>query len=217
MFNKVLCNLFILKKIQSIVIVDIMDMFKQKYHLIYFFLNVIGVFLSLGCTGQDSLRNEKYLIIESTKFIGWQSQPIRKILTAGISVAIKKYNNDTIIRGKIDYLTDSSLVINKHSINLNKIEKIKIIAKKGMKMTTIGATTLFLSCGMMAFGNEFYPDIRNEEDEDINRYPRSYYMMGFACMGCSGGLLALTGIANMATNPYYKMDKNWKLYVKSKI
>jgi hypothetical protein len=179
------------------------------------------LFMVLGCIvptcsfSQDSLRIERLIIIESTKFTGWQNPPTRVIFNKGEKVKIKKYN-DTTIKGRIDTLLDSSIVIGGKQVKINEIKGINAVSNKGATITIIGLSTIVFSAGMMALSTIIYPEIYNDEDEDINRWSRFYYDLGFAMIGFVGAKLTLGGILILATVKHYRADRKWKLYVSAK-
>jgi hypothetical protein len=188
-----------------------------KQHIIianfYFLLTLLMVHFSTCCFSQDSTSKEKFLVIESTKFRGWQTPPARVKINTGDKVTIG-YNN-AIITGKIDSVEDSSIVLNGRQIKLNEINRINAVTNRGTNETIIGLSTLAFSVLMISLSDVVYPEKINEEGEDENRYPNTYYCMFFALNAFAGGVLTIVGVIELISIKHYNIGENWKLYVSS--
>jgi len=67
---------------------------------------------------------KKVLIVEKTILRKNQAIPKSIAFTEGESIVIKRYNNKTIVKGKIESISDSSVSVNGYKINLNEIQRI---------------------------------------------------------------------------------------------
>jgi hypothetical protein len=156
---------------------------------------------------------EKYLIIESTKFTDWQSQPERVIYKTGDKVTV--YNNEIGITGKIDSILDSAIFINGRKIKTTEMRRIFLVTRRGKTATIIGLSTSIISIGMIYLNGLFYPEKYNDEDEDINSDLNFYYSVTFGCIALTGGVVAIVGIIEMITVKHYNTNKKWKIYTSS--
>jgi hypothetical protein len=184
---------------------------KSLFKISFLFV-VLRIYIPTSCYSQDTIRKENFLVIESTKFKGWQKPPTRVIFNKGEKVKIKDYN-DRVIKGKIDTILDSCIVIDGNKIKINDIKEINTASNKGLKVTLAGLGTIVFSAGMMVLSIVFYPEIYNDEGEDINRWSRFYYQLGISMIAIVGAKLTLGGILILATVKHYRIDKNWKIYV----
>ena len=187
---------------------------RQLFTGFSFLLTVLVVHISLACYSQDSINKEKYLVIESNKFTGWQRPPTRIIFKVGKNVTIKKYNDDKTIRGKIDSISDSSITVKGNQIKLNDIKRIS--SNKGTRDIIIGSSSLAFFTGLMIYREKTYVPEYNDVNEDVNAGSFTFSQLLFGLCAVYSGAYTIFGIVEKVTIKYYRMDKDCKLFVNTK-
>lgn len=94
-----------------------------------------------NCHSQDSTGFEKILLVEKTRLKNEYAKPDRKIFHAGKRVSLERYSNDTVLRGKIESIPDSAVIIQNQVIPLSDIRTIRANRDKGViKAGAIGSS-----------------------------------------------------------------------------
>lgn len=160
------------------------------------------------CFSQDSVNTEKILVAQKTIKPKLQIHPtpynIHHYFKKGNRVSIKKFDN-TKVNGKIDSIADSSIVIKGDLIKLNDIKRLN--RKWGLN----ALATIAVFAGAYTAIGYIYPPKYDEVDFNVNAY--GYNMSIYITTICAG----VVGIIEIVSIKYYKMDKNSKLYVMTKI
>lgn len=190
-------------------------MIQQRPILIFilFLFMLLEIQFPMSGFSQDSISKVRFLVIESTKFTDWQTSPERIIFQTGSNIAIKRYNKSAI-RGKIDYFTDSSIIIKDRYINLNEIKCVN--NRKGLKGTKIGLFSIAASSVMIVSSFVLFP-VKYDmyHDDDTNGWTRFYFQVPFITCAFTGSIITVIGLFKMVTVKQYRINKNCKLYVKN--
>lgn len=153
---------------------------------------------------QDSVKTEKILLVERKTLKNWQTKPTQRIFHTGKKVAIKRYSNDSLLRGHIESIMDSSIIIKGETVPLKDIRRISVI--RGETISWVGAAASALSLGVFAGG---YIVINSVE----------YRGLGAIVFGVLGSFCAVPvlifGIIDRVTAKHYHLDKDFVIMVKT--
>jgi len=116
--------------------------------------------------------------------------------------------NDEKLRGQIEVISDSLIIVEGHIINLSDIKSIK--AFKGVITTLTGFSSIILSFAMLATfhgsNTSYY------EDE----YAQTASLIVSAVFAAAGGAVAVVGLINVTSAKNYRFDSDYKMCVMSK-
>jgi hypothetical protein len=192
-----------------------------KRHLL---LTLFTVFFTILVTqlpttsyAQDSIKKQKILVVEK------ENQKIRYIrnpkgtlteiqprsFKTGKKVIVKRYDNDTTLRGKIELITDSSLTIKGKSINLSKIKSI--CAYRGLEPTILGLSMISAGIISVLLFESFENDNYDGGDYNTSNLIGPFLSIAVAFLGAC---TTVFGIVETITIKNYKMDK-YKLRIKT--
>jgi len=188
----------------------------QLLTIFSFLLILTGDLISLNCYSQDSISKEKVLIIATIKSpAGYPlKNPKYRTIKQDKKISIKRYNNDTVLKGKITSITDSTITIDKQIIKIAEIRKIN--AGRGKLETIIGLSTFISLSGVAAYREATYRPDYAENGDDLNSWPFFYSQMTIGCLAFTGGIVAIIGGIELITSKYYNLEKNCRLIVGTK-
>lgn len=177
---------------------------------------ILLVYMPCDCYSQDSINKEKYLVVEKIKSLTGRplKHPTYIIIREGRKVSIKRYNNDIFEKGKIDFISDSSISISGKQININEIQKIR--ANKGIKETIIGMSSSVFFASLIVIMDRTYQPHYNDYGDDVTRNSLLFPETLCGMFVLTGGIIAIAGIIDMTICRNYNLDKNFKLIVSQK-
>jgi hypothetical protein len=180
------------------------------YAVLFFFMIVQ---MQTNLFAQDSIKKKNMLVVErkdnKQRHIllknGTFADVPPRIFFEGKKVVIKTYDNNRMVQGKIESISDSSITIRKSQIKISQIKSIS--SYRGIEPIMLGVS--MLAAGI-SFGQYFadYPDNEYGNSTGVGG------MMVSVMVAFLGGCTTLFGIVEIATIKYYRMDKNYKLIVK---
>jgi hypothetical protein len=168
----------------------------------------IAFLVPYNCFSQDSAKYEKILLVERTILKKEQTKPTQKIFHIGKKVAIRQYSSDTLLRGHIESIMDSSIVIKGKTIDLKDVKQIKVIRGSSIIWTGAAASTFSLSLLLTGY---LVANSSENSNTDLG--------MGFAFIGVVGFFctvpVLIYGIIDKLTAKHYHMDKDFVIMVKT--
>jgi len=179
-------------------------MTKRKIQLLLTF----GMFMlmtfqiSFNCYSQDSSRTIKILYIERTTLESNQTHPTHKIFRIGNKIKINRYSNDTILRGKIESIGDTSIILQSKIVALNDIKCIK--KSGGNIMFVIGALTPIAGT---IIGSATSPN--NDFDRAIGTYVGLIYGV------LVGVVIEMVGVMSIVAERKFHLDKDYIMTIKT--
>jgi len=177
---------------------------------IWFFVMFIAFFVVIqqDCYAQDSVKAKKILVVEQIARKKWQPPASPTIFKEKDKVTIVINGNDEKLRGQIEVISDSLIIVEGHIINLSDIKSIK--AFKGVITTLTGFSSIILSFAMLATfhgsNTSYY------EDE----YAQTASLIVSAVFAAAGGAVAVVGLINVTSAKNYRFDSDYKMCVMSK-
>jgi hypothetical protein len=176
---------------------------RQLLHIFYAVLIFIMIAqMHTNLYAQDSIKKKNMLVVErkdnKQRHIllknGTFADVPPRIFFEGRKVIIKTYDNNRIVQGKIETISDSSITIKKSQIKISQIKSIS--SYRGIEPTVLGISMAAAGITVAQFSEEMGG------------------LMVSVMVALLGGVTTLFGIVEIATIKYYRMDKNYKLIVK---
>ncbi len=168
--------------------------------------------ISLGnIFGQDSIKEKKVLVVESTKESksGPSKQP--KFFRIGARIYIESRKDSISGFGKIKYITDSSVTVNDIKILLKDIVRINK-HKLGIS-AIVGATTTVGGIISLALISRYYNiHTYNYDGTEGSASMGPEFTVAFIIF--IGAVTTLVGIIDLAATKHYYTADHWKLTVK---
>ncbi len=161
-----------------------------------------------NCFSQDSSKYEKILLVERTVLKKGQTKPTQRIFHIGKRVAIRQYSSDTLLRGHIETIMDSSIVIKGRIIDLKDIKQISVI--RGASIIWAGAAASTFSLSLLLTGYL----VANANENANTDLGIGFALIGVAGFFCSVPVL-IYGIIDKLTAKQYQLDKDFVIMVKT--
>jgi hypothetical protein len=162
-------------------------------------------FSSYDCLSQDTTTTQKILLLEKTTLKSGQTKPSQKIFYINNKIVVRRYSNTKVLRGRIDSINDSTIIVKGKSID---IKDIKIINKnKGEAIIRVGEVATIISIGMPIIG---YIEFNNNSKMDGFTYG---VISAMVTILITVPVLVI-GFIDRVTEKHYHLDKNYKLIVK---
>jgi hypothetical protein len=183
---------------------------KNLYPTFLFALLAAVLLSGVGkCFGQDSIGGEKILVIQRQTLKPWHKDSTRFYFKKGNRICLTKYNKKIVI-GRLECLSDSSIVVGKKEIILKDIKRIN--RYNGVNLSIIGP-----SLGLYGFELfELLLEVRDNHGDD--EYSGDTRGIGIASVGAVtivlGACTTIVGLIEVASTKYYKMGDKWKLVVR---
>jgi len=166
------------------------------------------VIIQRDCYAQDSVKAKKILIVEQTTRKKWQPPASPTIFKEEDKVTLVINGNDQKLRGRIEVISDSLIIVEGHIINLSEIKSIK--AFKGVITTLTGFNSIILSVGMLVY----FHGTDNPYNEDS--YAQTGSLIVSLVFAVGGGVAAVVGLINVTSAKNYRLGSDYKMYVMSK-
>ncbi len=193
----------------------------KKFTLITFLLFCLTLVFQIPqqSLAQDSIKQHRVLVVDNSNarvqnspFPNMPSVPgPPKIFKKGKRVTITKNSSNEKIRGRIECLGDSSIIINGQTINLSDVSSIK--AYRGVETAIVGGSAFVASFSLFGiFTGTYVPDY-NDEGEDQNRYSLFNKQIVTIVVGFASGVVALVGIISLASSKRYRMEDGYQLKI----
>ena len=151
---------------------------------------------------QDSLRKSKRLIIEQIKLPKGNKQLKYIFLDQGQKIKIT-YKNDSVVRGKIEFVNDSSVIIKNRSIKINEINSITKGVGGRLLIVGVSSTALFAILAAVT-ANQPYNDNSMFGSPVYLFLPLAFYDLL---------IMVPIGIIELASTKHYRMNDNWKIVI----
>jgi len=211
--NNIFYNLKIKKSVQNenISLLQVKDWIIDKNNKPEILLKRQSDSLNLS-TKDNSTYQTNTLVAQRTRLRDGQELTSQVMFLIGKKVYIRRYNNDTLVKGVLECVTDSSIMIKGKLI---KIKDIKIISKhRGGDILIIGLSSLAVLTVAIFVDKALF-------DPGVDKYGNAieahgYYESEMAFLFC--GFLDVvtvipTGLIKLSLTRHYKMDRGWKLKV----
>ena len=163
---------------------------------------------SLDSFSQDNTISNKILLVKRTYLKSWQTEPTQKKFHIEKKVTIKRFSNDTVVRGKIISIMDSSIIIDSKIIPLKDIKRISLI--RGETAIGIGAVTTGICLGFFIWGG-----VQMSNDHLGNMEGVGMVLLSFMAAVCITGPVLIYGVIDRVTEKHYHLDKDFKISVKT--
>jgi hypothetical protein len=176
--------------------------------LLFAILATLLLFGAGKCFGQDSTKIKNVLVVECTTQNPWEIMPKRVIFKTHKKIRIET-TKDENITARIDFISDSSLVIKGNEIKLRDITKINKYRSK--IPAVVGGITAATGIGGMIY---FYSNFNNNS---FSNYELDNGVLISAAVLFAGLITTLVGLIELGGAKKYNMKENWKFYVKPDI
>ncbi|MGD0711395.1 MAG: hypothetical protein ABR968_09460 [Bacteroidales bacterium] len=150
------------------------------------------------------------LIVKQTKLRKNQDKPNSITFIEGDRIVIKRYNNNIIICGKIESISDSSVLVKGNKININEIQRISK-RRNGTLLATGLSSVAFLSGIAYVSSATWQP--KYDGHEDLINDDTGYLLAILGVAFVDFIITVPAGIIQIATTKYFKMSDGWKLYI----
>ena len=158
----------------------------------------------------DTLAKSKKLIVEQTKLREGNKWPRHITFIAGKRIVIKKYHDKKIIRGPLEYVTDSSILVKGKFIKIKEIQSVQ--RHSGGTLLVVGLSTS-ASFIIIAEGVNVLTVPKYDKYGDITNDPTNIIITIFVIGVLDLFTVVPAGIVQLALTKNYRMDKNWKIVI----
>jgi hypothetical protein len=168
----------------------------------------IAFLIPYNCFSQDSAKYEKILLVERTILKKGQTKPTQKLFHVGKKIVIKRYSNDIVLRGKIESISDTSIIMKRQAIPLTDIKTI--YANRGIVTIKVGAVASTVTAWVTLAGLVI-------AETSINNV--GYQNLLFFICGVAADIftipILIIGIIDHVTAKHYHLDRDFKIMVKT--
>lgn len=175
-----------------------------------FFLFVIGIVIftqPFKCYSQDNIK-KRILVIERIEKKDWQKRPTIVEFEKGDRTLVKRFSNDTVKRGKIESVSDSSITIKGTVIKLKDIKSIRRI--RGKNGLIVGSSIMGISfLETMYFAT--LPPKYNSAGDNVNGYKAINGIYGMLGMFVGGGIIVISALDAVSVR-HYNINNKWRMY-----